>query len=38
MGVPISRKHDQQGGGHYYLFEKSALTTQSARAPDWNRL
>lgn len=38
MGVPISHKHDQSGGGHYYLFEKSALTTQSAGALDWNRL
>lgn len=38
LGVPISRCHDQNGGGHYFVFKKTDLATQSAEALDWIRL
>lgn len=38
MGVPISRVHDQSGGGHWYRFAKTDLETSSATGLDWVRL
>lgn len=38
MGVPISRVHDQSGGGHWYRFAKTDIETCSATGLDWVRL
>jgi broad specificity phosphatase PhoE len=38
LGTPISRAHDQTGGGHWYLFTRQQLAEQSAEALDWVRL
>lgn len=38
MGVPISRVHDQTGGGHWYRFAKSDLEACGATGLDWVRL
>lgn len=38
LGSPISRAHDQTGGGHWYRFEKAALARQDATGLAWIRL
>lgn len=39
LGVPISRRYDQMGGGgSWYRFEKQDLVRQSAKSLDWQRL
>jgi broad specificity phosphatase PhoE len=38
MGVPISRVHDQAGGGQWYRFAKEDLETCRATGLDWVRL
>jgi len=38
MGTPISRQHDQQGGGHWYRFDPSDLTACASGPLDWVRL
>lgn len=39
LGVPISRRYDQiGGGGSWYRFEKQDLVLRSATSLDWRRL
>jgi broad specificity phosphatase PhoE len=38
MGVPISRVHDQAGGGHWYRFAKNDIDACCASKLDWVRL
>jgi len=38
LSIPISRDHDQNGGGHFILFPKAALTTGFSGTLAWQGL